>query len=576
MSDYLLGSKRLHLAAFILIMLVAAFLRWYRLDNCALCSGDEWLAVGPTFDFLRKLFRNPITAIGFELSAAVPFVDFGRMGSPFLYTRSMVLLWTLPYYALVSLFDFPVSESWYRFPGTIWSLLALLATYYFVYQLTRRRVAALFALALQATLIGHLVQSRFLVADGVFLFWLPLTFGLWLQYLHDEKPRTRHLAYLAAMFYASSTPEAIIGLAATFSLVGLQLWTSGRVAPFKQPLAMLKTLKTVFVARSMLWLAGFYAFQVLVELKLYLHDRENFLNHNNYLGRFFGRGTGESGFYLDRVLDWYLYPHISLPLIIAALCSLLLIRRREHWAALAFGWLWSGFWLTLTLIVSNSSSNFTRIMPYVLALAALGLLALYNLRPRMGAAFGAILSAANIALVFVYPLLCPLPENQNIAQAIGYLVQQHDDEWGGRETIVVYFPSGALYAYIPEDDYIREPSFLGANVFGDCGAEVDPASMEGVNVLFVLPPDYPIWDQINYYLRYAIFEDCEQARFANLADYAAANGFNLVGRISSADGREHGHIWAHSDLGLDLGIISIEEANQLHYKLYSRRSWFQP
>jgi 3',5'-cyclic AMP phosphodiesterase CpdA len=43
-------------------------------------------------------------------AAGFPFLNIGRMGAPFIYTRSLVLIWTMPYYALVVLFHFPVSE----------------------------------------------------------------------------------------------------------------------------------------------------------------------------------------------------------------------------------------------------------------------------------------------------------------------------------------------------------------------------------------------------------------------------------------------------------------------------------
>jgi hypothetical protein len=572
MSDYLFNSKRAHWAALVIIALIAMFLRWYRLDNCTLCSGDEWLAIGPTFDFLEKFFRNPFTAIGFEAAAGFPFVDVGRMGPPFLYTRSVVLVWSMPYYAVVSLFDFPVSESWYRFPGTVWSLLGLWATYYFIKQLTGRRVPALLALALQATLIGHLVQSRFLVADGVFLFWWPMAAGLWLRFLREGK--SRGWAYLCTMFYASSTPEALIGLAAMFSLLAFWLWQEGRIDPLKKPLAMLGELRRIFIVPPLLWLVGFYFFQVMVELKFYLHDRENFLNPLNYLGRFFGRGTGEFGFFLDRALEWYLYPHISLPLIVAALLSVLLIRRREWRAALAWGWLWAAFWIVLTLLVSNSSSNFTRIMHAMLVLGAAGLTALYDYRPKESTAFASLLVVGNLIGIYMYPLLCPLPENQNSAQAFGYLVQEYDDEWGGRQAIGLYYPTGALFAYIPEDAYISEPRFLGENKFGSCSTELDKTAWEDVNVIMTLPPGYEFWDQVSYLLRYAFTEECEQGRLTAIDLYAQENDFHLAGRLVSVDGRVHGNIWAK--IPLELGDVSIEEANRLHYERYSRLSWFAP
>lgn len=574
MNDWLLNSRRVHYAALIIIVILACFLRWYRLDNCALCSGDEWLAIGPTNEFLYKWFRNPITAVGFETLAAFPFADVGRMGPPFLYTRSLVLVWTMPYYGIISLFDFPVSESWYRFPGTIWSLLGLWSTYYFLKQLTGRRVPALFGLALQATLIGHLVQSRFLVADGVFLFWWPLAAGLWLAYVREGNPRTRHFAYLCSMLYASSTPEALIGLTSMMSLLIFWLWGQGRIAPFKHPVAMLGELRRIFIAPPLLWLVGFYGFQVLVELKFYLHDRENFLQPLNYLGRFFGRGTGQLGFFPERVIEWYIYPHISLPVIIAAICSLLLVRRREWWPALAFGWLWVAFWVTLTLLVSNSSSNFTRIMHAALTLAALGLTALYDRRPREASAFASLLVVGNLISVSVYPLLCPLPEDQNALQGFGYLAQTYDDDWGGRDKIMVYFPSGGMFAYIPEHDFVREPHFLGQNVYNHCSTTLDPESLAGANVILTLPPEYRIWDQINYLLRYAISEDCEAGRLQALDEYARSHDFELTGRLVSEDGRVHGHIWAKS--GPQLGDLSIEEANRLHYERYSRLSWFVP
>lgn len=583
-DDYLFDSKRAHWIAIALILVIACFLRWYRLDNCALCSGDEWLGIGPTFQFLDKFFENPITAIGFEGLAGVPFTSVGRHGPPFDYTRSLVLVWTMPYYGVISLFDFPVSEAWYRFPGTIWSLLGLASTYFFVRQATGRRVAALFAFSLQAALIGHLVQGRFLVADGVFMFWYPLAAGFWIQYLRDGKPRSRHWAYFTSMCYASSTPEAIIGLVAIFSLICLWCWAEGRIDPFRKPLAMLGELRRIFIAYPLLWLVSFYGFQVLVEVKLYIHDRDNFLNHANYLGRFFARGTGESGFYIDRVLNWYIYPHISAPLIVAAGCSLLWLGYRRMagdkptptlYALLFWGWVWSAFWVVLTLLVSNSSSNFTRIMHAVLILGALGLLALYDLRPRLGTGIASGLLAANIGLTFAYPLLCPMPEDRNIAQAAGYLVQEYNEEWGGSQAISFYYPTGSLYAYIPEAVYPQVPSFDGVYTFDGCEPQtVIAASMEGIQVIISISPDYDMKQDLNRILEYAVEFDCEQARLQAVQDYALANGFDLVGEVVDEKGIIHANLY--STLPLDLGKISLEEANRLHYEEYSRRSWFNP
>jgi len=568
--DYLFNSRRLHLGVLVVIIMIAAFLRWYRLDNCTLASADEWLAIGPTFQFLDKFFRNPITAIGYEALAGVPFVEAGRMGPPFDYTRSLVLVWSMPYYALVGLFDFPVSEGWYRFPGTVWALLGLWSTHFFVYQLTQRRIAALFAVALQATALAHLVQSRFLVADGVFMFWFPLAAGFWVKFLRDANPRSRHWAYFFSMCYASSTPEALIGLASIFTLIVFWGWQEGSLSPQK-PFAALKELRRIFLAPSMLWLVGFYAFQVLVELKFYFHDRDNLLNHASYLGRFFGRGSGQFGFFPDRVFNWYLYPHISAGLVVAAACSLLLVRAKKWRALLLYGWLWVAFWVLLTLFISNSSSNFTRILHPVLVLGAAGLLAVYDRQPSAAGWLGVGIVAANLYGIATYPLLCPLPEDQNVAQAFGYLVQEHGEEW---ESTAFYFPSGGLLAYVPDEAY-RVPAFKGNYTFEGCEAQtVDAASMEGVRVVLALPPAYDTRQTLNKLLDYALRHECEQQRNAALDDFVREQGFNLVGQVISQDGQIHANIW--SDLDIHMGAVSIEEANRLYHEKYSRRSWFSP
>jgi hypothetical protein len=559
----------------LILIVLAVFLRWYRLDNCTFASGDEWLAIGPTFQFLDKFARNPITAIGFEALAGVPVVEAGRMGPPFDYTRSMVLVWSMPYYGVVGLFDFPVSEGWYRFPGTVWGFLGVAATYYFLYQLTRRHDTALFGFGFHATLLAHLVQTRFLVADGVFVFWLILSCGLWLHYIRDRRPRLRHLAYLATTFYASSTPEALIGLAALFSLVGLTLWERGEVAPFRRPLAMLNSLRKFYIAYPLLWLAGFYLFQIMVEVKYYRYDRDMFLNDASYLGRFFGRGSGEWSFYPERVINWYIYPHISAALILAAALAVLMLWRKGYRAGVAWGLLWSLFWVTLTLLVSNSSSNFTRITPSMLALGALGITAIYDYAPRAGALAmgGAVLM--NLWGIYTYPLLCPLPEDQNVAQAVGYLVQEYGEDWGGPEKIGFYFPTGSLFIYLPEDQYPRIPGFLGDYTFEGCQPQsIDPASMEGLEVVFALPPDYDTRQVLNKLLDYAVRHECEQQRNQAVEAYVRGEGFILAGQIVSEDGQVHANIWARQDLGL--GQVAIETANQAHWQKYSRASWFSP
>jgi hypothetical protein len=573
-NDYLLGSRRWHLLALLSIWLVALFLRAYRLDNCTLCSGDEWLPIGPTFQFLDKFFRNPVTAIGFEAAAGFPFSAVGRKGPPFDYTRSLVLVWTFPYYALVSLFDFPVSESWYRAPGVLWSLLGLWASGFFVYQLTERRVAALFALALQAGLLAHLVQSRFLVADGVFLFWFPLAAGLWLKYLREGEKRWRFWAYLCTMFYASSTPEAFIGLAALFSLLVFWLWTASRLNPLR-PWAALKTLVGVFIAPSGLWLLGFYGFQVLVELKLYWHDRANFLNHANYLGRFFGRGTGELGFFVERVFDWYLYPHISAPLLVASALSLLAVRQKAWRPALLYGWLWAAFWVTLTLFVSNSSSNFTRALHPFLVLGVAGVTTVYDRWPRGGTALIGLLFVANLYTVWFYPLFCPAHEDRNPAQAAGYYAQHYQDVWGGMDAVAFYFPTGSLYAYVPEENAWREPRFVGVDSPTACADTLIPETLDGVNVILSLPSDAPLPPLFNKVLDYAVNYPCEAQRVAAVEAFARAQGFSLVGEITSERTGEVGlHIWTRGVPAPEL--ISLEAANQRHYQDYSRRSWFTP
>jgi len=572
-DDYFLGSERLHWGTVAIISIIAAFLRWFRLDNCVLASGDEWLAVGPTFQFLEKFFRNPITAIGFELAAGFPFLDIGRMGPPFDYTRSVVLIWSMPYYAIVSLFDFPVSEAWYRFPGTIWSLMALGATYFFVYQLTRRHISALFALALQATLIGHLVQSRFLVADGVFLFWFALAAGLWIKYLREDNPRIRHLAYIASMLYASSTPEAYIGLVSIVSLIIFYLWQEGKLDPFK-PLAALKLLCHTFIALPILWLVGFYGFQVMVELKFYIHDPDNFLNHANYLGRFWGRGSGELGFFPDRVVEWYIYPHISLPLILASLASILLIPHRRWRALLAYGWLWATFWVLLTLVVSNSSSNFTRVMPAFLVLGAAGLTALYDQQRQGGSVFAAGMVALNIYFVFSYPMLCAMPEDENVAQAVGYVIYENERTWQDAEAegIAFYFPTGSLQAYMPESVtmpyFITDPDDL-------CPTEPVAESIENVDIIFTLPAGYPIAEQMNHILIYAVDFECEVERIGNIEQLVQDQGYSPIGQIINDDGFVHANIWSRIEIP-DIGIVNIHDANQLHHELYSRWGWFQP
>ncbi|MCL4876990.1 MAG: phospholipid carrier-dependent glycosyltransferase [Anaerolineae bacterium] len=569
MNDFLLGSKRIHTVVLVVILILAAFLRWYRLDNCVMCSQDEWMSLTATFYFLQKVANHGIfSATAFEFSAGFPLADVGRLGPPFDYTRSLMLIWTMPYYAVVALFDFPVSEGWYRFPGTLWAFPALVATYFFIYQLTRRHIAALAAVAMQATLLGHIVLTRIFVADMAFPFFYALTAGFWLKYVRDRQPRTRHWAYFTAMLYISSTPEGVIGLVSIVMLVILVQWQS---SPASFPTGWLQELRSMFVAWPALWVFGFYAYQGLVEAKLYLFDRDNFLNHANYLGRMFGRGTGQIAFLPERLWDWYFYPNISAALILAALLSLLRVKNKTWRAALLFGWFWVIFWLVLTVTISNSSSNFIRIMHPMLILGAIGITAVYDWHSSVGTAFAGGLVVLNVIGVYTYPLLCPLPENQNVAQAVGYLVQEYGDEWGGASTIGFFFPTQSLQAYLPLGTY-TEIGFQQPPRFGECMTELLPETVENLEVIFALPTGYDTRQQISRNLDFAISHDCEQKKNAVLNHYAEANGFHLVGTIQSEDGKIHANIW--SKLPLDLGVVSIERANNLHYEKYSRRSWF--
>lgn len=560
------------------------------------------MSLNSTFNFLQKVSNHGlISATGFEVLSGVPFTDAGRHGPPFDYTRSLMLVWTMPYYAIVALFDFPVSEGWYRFPGTLWAFPALAATYFFIYQLTRRHVAALAAMAMQATLLGHVVLTRIFVADMAFPFFYALSAGFWLKYLHDRKNSTRHWAYFTAMLYLSSTPEGIIGLASILMLVILWLWfnpvetpymvsatpaishvgagvkvrasesLSSYQSPPRHHPPLLSELKRIFLSPSLLWIIGFYAFQALIELKLYLHDRENFLNHGNYLGRMLGRGTGEITFLPERLTDWYFYPNISAALIFAALLSLLVVKKQEWRVALIFGWCWTIFWLVLTVIVFNSSSNFVRIMHPMLVVGAAGITAVYDSRPRTGTALATGLVALNIIGIYTYPLLCPLPENQNVAQAVGYLVQEHITEWGGAQKIGFFFPTQSLRAYFPANSY-TEIGFRQPPKFGICITELLPETVENLEVIFVMPTGYDTRQQLSKNLDFAISHECEQQKNAVVNHYAAENGFTLVGTIESEDGKIHANVW--SKLPLEVGVVSIEEANRLHTQKYSRVSWF--
>lgn len=595
MPDFLLNSKRIHYTAFILILLIGAFVRWYRLDNCVMCSQDEWMSLVATFNFLEKVSdHGVIQAVGFEALAGVPFIEDGRMGPPFDYTRSQILIWTMPYYGFVALFDFPVTEGWYRFPGTLWAFPALVATYFFIYQLTRRHIAALTAMAMQATLLGHVVLTRIFVADMAFPFFYALAAGLWLKFLQDRHNRTRHWAYFATMLYVSSTPEGVIGLASIVMLVGLWVWQqkmesrresgASKFDPTPSPspkrrgesgdaraLTLLSELGKIFIAWPALWLVGFYGFQALVELKFYLHDRANFLNDANYLGRMFGRGTGEISFLPERLTDWYFYPNISLALILAALLSLLMLKNKTWRTALIFGWFWVIFWLVLTITVSNSSSNFIRIMHPMLILGAAGITTIYDFRPQAGTVFGAGLVVLNVIGIYTYPLLCPLPENQNVAQAVGYLIQEHNEEWGGAEKIGFFFPTQSLQAYLPLNSY-TQIGFEQPSKFGECVTDLRLETVENLDVIFVMPTGYDTRQQISKNLDFAISHACEQRKNAVLNDYAESQGFTLVGTIESEDGKIHGNIW--SRLPLDLGTVSIEESNRLQEEKYSRRGWF--
>ena len=570
--DYLLGSRRLHYAMMALAVLLAAFVSWNGLERCVLAGSDEWEAIGPSFEFLRKVDEHgPIQAVGFEVLAAVPFVDAGRMGDVLEYNRGWALIWTLPYFFIVGLFDFPVGEFWYRLPGTFWVFPGIAATYFFIYQLTRRHVAALFAMAMQATMLGYIISSRYLGTDGIFPVWLAFSLGFWIKFLRDDRPRDRQLAYITAMLYAMTTPDSPIGLASIFTLVVFWLWQEERIDPLRKPLAAISELRRVFVAWPLLWLVGFFGFQVLVELKLYIWERERFLNHANYLGRFFSRGTGTLDFYPGRVVDWYIYPNISAALIFTAFISVMMVRRREWRAGLAFGWLWTIFWLLMTLFVSNSSSNFARILHPMLVLGAAGIIFIYDRWPLAGSALGALFVAANIWGIYSYPLFCSLPTDQNVAQAVGYLIYEHGDEWGGAEEVGFFFPTQSLHAYMPVESY-TSIGFEAGEGFGDCDTTPLDETVDGLDVIIAMPDDYDPYQQLTKYLDYAISHDCERQRTDALNAYARENGYDLVGTIVSADGAVHANIWSTEPL--DVGEVPIEEANRLHYENYSRLSWY--
>jgi hypothetical protein len=203
------------------------------------------------------------------------------------------------------------------------------------------------------------------------------------------------------------------------------------------------------------------------------------------------------------------------------------------------------------------------------------LLALYELRPRLSAVFASGLLAANISLTVAYPLLCTMPENQNIAQAVGYWVQEQGEAWGGPEAIAFYYPTGSLYAYLPEALYPRTPAFEGLYTFEGCEPQsVLADSMQGIQMIIAIPSEYDMRQDLNWLLDYAVEFDCEQARLAAVEAYALANDFLIVGQVVDAEGQVHANFY--STLALDVGQISLEAANQWHYERYSRASWVKP
>jgi hypothetical protein len=204
----------------------------------------------------------------------------------------------------------------------------------------------------------------------------------------------------------------------------------------------------------------------------------------------------------------------------------------------------------------------------MLVLGAAGFVWVYDRWPLQGALLGGLFVAANIWGVYSYPLFCSTPPDQNVAQAVGYLIYEDGEDWG---EIGFYFPTQSLHAYMPEDSYTAI-GFEAGETFGECVLEPLDETLQGLDVMITLPEDYAINQQVTRYLEYAISRDCERQKSDVLNAYARANDYDLVGTIVSADGVTHANIW--STLPLDVGEISVEEANRLHYENYSRLSWY--
>jgi hypothetical protein len=205
----------------------------------------------------------------------------------------------------------------------------------------------------------------------------------------------------------------------------------------------------------------------------------------------------------------------------------------------------------------------------MLVLGAAAMVYLYDRWPLQTALLGGLMVAANIWGVYSYPLFCSTPPDQNVAQAVAYVLYENGDEWG--ENIGFYFPTQSLHAYMPEDSY-TPIGFEAGESFGDCVLTPSQETLDGLDVIITLPEDYDLHQQLTKYLEYAISHDCERQKSDVLNAYAQENGYELAGTITSADGVVHANIWSASPL--DVGEISVEEANRLHEENYSRRSWY--
>lgn len=176
-------SKRKFLWVFIAVVVLASFLRFYKLGEQSFVA-DEFLGVNTAYGYLQTG-----EWVRWDFNLEKPYKDKPYFKTIFdldlwnggenTYTRAWVYNWQVAQ----SLKALPDAEEWsYRVVGVIWGVLSILIIYWITFKMTSKKTAGLIAAAILAVSIDSIEFSRkvrmYIMFMPVFLSFAYFTFQL--------------------------------------------------------------------------------------------------------------------------------------------------------------------------------------------------------------------------------------------------------------------------------------------------------------------------------------------------------------------------------------------------------------